>query len=178
METGNLAPYQERPRTFPNMRSKPNTPLVFRILMTMNVRLLFVLMFVVFGGIFYIGASTSPIIVFVFSICIVSFILSIYLTKWVLAKDEGPPEMAQISDAIRDGAEGFFKTQYGTISKMALFLAVVIFGIYMFSHYNPSTRSFRHREVNFCVHHCLFFSFRSCMLWNGWLCWHVGFCTC
>ncbi|KVH94057.1 hypothetical protein Ccrd_003884 [Cynara cardunculus var. scolymus] len=28
METGNLAPYQERPRTFPNMRSKPSTPLV------------------------------------------------------------------------------------------------------------------------------------------------------
>lgn len=28
MESGNLGPYQERLRTFPNMRSKPYTPLV------------------------------------------------------------------------------------------------------------------------------------------------------
>lgn len=28
MEGGNLGSYQERPRTFPNMRSKPYTPLV------------------------------------------------------------------------------------------------------------------------------------------------------
>lgn len=103
----------------------------------MNVRLLFLLMLLSFGVIFYIGASTSPIILFVFSICIISFILSIYLTKWVLAKDEGPPEMIQISDAIRDGAEGFFKTQYGSISKMALLLAFIIFGIYMFRTTTP-----------------------------------------
>ncbi|KVH94055.1 Pyrophosphate-energised proton pump [Cynara cardunculus var. scolymus] len=114
---------------------------IFRILMRMNVRLLFVLLFLGFGAIFYIGASTSPIIVFVFSVCIISFLLSIYLTKWVLAKDEGPPEMGQISDAIRDGAEGFFKTQYGTISKMALLLAFVIFGIYMFRSTTPQQES-------------------------------------
>ncbi|KAJ0583010.1 putative inorganic diphosphatase [Helianthus annuus] len=141
METGNLAPYQERPRTFPDMRSKPSIPLIFRILMRMNVRLLFVLLFLGFGAIFYIGASTSPIIVFVFSICIISFVISIYLTNWVLAKDEGPPEMVQISDAIRDGAEGFFKTQYGSISKMALLLALVIFGIYMFRSTTPQQES-------------------------------------
>ncbi|KAG5556894.1 hypothetical protein RHGRI_007216 [Rhododendron griersonianum] len=28
MESGNLGPYKDRPRTFPNMRSKPYTPLV------------------------------------------------------------------------------------------------------------------------------------------------------
>ncbi|XP_076898492.1 pyrophosphate-energized membrane proton pump 3-like [Bidens hawaiensis] len=133
METGSLPLYQDRPRTtFPDMRTKPTMPLMFRFLMRMNVRLLFVLLFLGFGAIFYVGASTSPIIVFVFSICIISFLLSIYLTNWVLAKDEGPPEMLQISDAIHDGAEGFFKTQYGSISKMAFLLALVIFGIYMF----------------------------------------------
>lgn len=141
MESGNLGPYQDRPRTFPNMRSKPYTPLVFRLLMRINVRLLFVLLLLGLGVIFYIGASTSPIIVFVFSICIMSFLLSIYLTKWVLAKDEGPPEMAQISDAIRDGAEGFFRTQYGTISKMALLLALVILSIYLFRSTTPQQES-------------------------------------
>ncbi|KAK4538871.1 hypothetical protein RGQ29_032296 [Quercus rubra] len=45
--------------------------------------------------------------------------------------------MVQISDAIRDGAEGFFRTQYGTISKMALLLALVILGIYLFRSTTP-----------------------------------------
>lgn len=64
--------------------------------MRINVRVLFVLLLLCFGVVFYIGASTSPIIVFVFSVCIVTFIFSIYLCKWVLSKDEGPPEMAQV----------------------------------------------------------------------------------
>ncbi|CAI0410023.1 unnamed protein product [Linum tenue] len=131
VEGGSLGSYQDRPRTFPNMRNKAYTPLIFRILMGINVRVLFILLLLSLGMIFYIGASTSGIIVFVFTVCIISFLLSIYLTKWVLAKDEGPPEMAQISDAIRDGAEGFFRTQYGTISKMAMLLALLILCIYL-----------------------------------------------
>ncbi|KAK3219023.1 hypothetical protein Dsin_012993 [Dipteronia sinensis] len=141
MEKGGLMPYLDRPRTFPNMRSKPYIPLIFRVLMGINVRVLFVLLLLGFGVVFYIGASTSPIIVFVFSVCIISFIFAIYLCKWVLAKDEGPPEMVQISDAIRDGAEGFFRTQYGTISKMACILALVIFSIYLFRTTTPQQES-------------------------------------
>ncbi|KAB2077932.1 hypothetical protein ES319_A06G127100v1 [Gossypium barbadense] len=49
--------------------------------------------------------------------------------------------MAQISEAIRDGAEGFFKTQYGTISKMALLLALVILSIYLFRNTTPQQES-------------------------------------
>lgn len=69
---------------------------IFRVLLGINFRILCVVLLLAFGVVFYIGASTSPIIVFVFSVCIVSFLLSIYLTKWVLAKDEGPPEMVQV----------------------------------------------------------------------------------
>ncbi|KAH9622395.1 hypothetical protein KSS87_007578 [Heliosperma pusillum] len=137
MESGSLGSYQEKPRTFPDMRTKPYTPLVFRIIMGLNTRVLFVLMLLAFGTVFYLGARTSPIIVFVFTICTISFLLSTYLTKWVLAKDEGPPEMVQISYAIRDGAEGFFRTQYGTISKMAVLLAFVILCIYLFRNTTP-----------------------------------------
>ncbi|KAK6911181.1 Pyrophosphate-energised proton pump [Dillenia turbinata] len=132
MESGTMGPYSDRPRTFPNMKSKPYNPLIFRILLGINVRVLLILFLLGFGAVFYIGVRTSPVIVFVFTVCVISFLLSLYLTKWVLAKDEGPPEMAQISDAIRDGAEGFFRTQYGTISKMALLLALVILLIYFF----------------------------------------------
>ncbi|KAL6529542.1 Pyrophosphate-energized membrane proton pump 2 [Orobanche gracilis] len=141
MEGGNLGPYQERQRTFPNMRSKPYTPLIFRLLMRINIRVLLVLLIFGLGALFYIGASTSPIIVFVYSVCIISFLVSIYLTKWVLSKDEGPPEMVQISDAIRDGAEGFFRTQYGTISKMAILLGLIILSIYLFRSTTPEQES-------------------------------------
>ncbi|KAM1016591.1 hypothetical protein ACFX15_045413 [Malus domestica] len=137
VEGGNLGPYQDRPRTFPNMRGKSYNPLIFRILMRINVRVRFVILLIALGVVFYIGASTSPIIVFVFAICIISFLVSMHLAKWVLAKDEGPLEMGQISDAIRDGAEGFFRTQYGTISKMAFLLAAVIFCIYLFRRPTP-----------------------------------------
>ncbi|CAI8601505.1 unnamed protein product [Vicia faba] len=137
MESGALGSYHDRPRTFPNMRTKPYTPLIFRVLLGVNVRVLFVLLLLGFGAIFYLAARTSPIIVFVISICIFSFLVAIYLMKWVLAKDEGPPEMVQIADAIRDGAEGFIRTQYGTISKMAMVLALVILGIYLFRRITP-----------------------------------------
>ncbi|KAG4400118.1 hypothetical protein GLYMA_07G001500v4 [Glycine max] len=141
LETAALGAYQDKPRTFPNMRTKPYTPLIFRILLGINVRVLFILLLLGLGAIFYVGASTSPIIVFVISVCILSFLVAIYLTKWVLAKDEGPPEMVQISDAIRDGAEGFFRTQYGSISKMAMLLALVILCIYLFRSTTPQQES-------------------------------------
>lgn len=141
MEAGSLGAYQDRPRTFPNMRTKPYTPLIFRILLGINVRVLFLLLLLGLGAIFYVGASTSPIIVFVISVCILSFLVAMYLTKWVLAKDEGPPEMVQISEAIRDGAEGFFRTQYGSISKMAILLALVILCIYLFRSTTPQQES-------------------------------------
>ncbi|XP_078427673.1 pyrophosphate-energized membrane proton pump 2-like isoform X1 [Wolffia australiana] len=132
---------EDRQRTFPNMRSKTYTPLVFRMLMGINVRVLLVLLFVSLGVMFYLGARTSSIIVFVFTICLLSFLFSIYLARWVLKKDEGPPEMVQISDAIREGAEGFFRTQYGSISKMSVILAVVILVIYLFRHMTPQQES-------------------------------------
>lgn len=141
VENGNVGSYQDRPRTFPSMRNKSQLPLLFRIFMRINVRVLLVILLLVFGAVFYIGASTSPIVLFVFSICVCSFFFSIYLMKWVLAKDEGPPEMVQISEAIRDGAEGFFRTQYGTISKMALVLALVILSIYLFRTSTPQQES-------------------------------------
>lgn len=53
----------------------------------------FVLWFMGLGAVFYIRARTSPIIVFVLSVCIFGFLFSIYLSKWVLSKDEGRPEM-------------------------------------------------------------------------------------
>jgi Na+/H+-translocating membrane pyrophosphatase len=38
--------------------------------------------------------------------------------------------MQEIADIIRDGSEGFFKTQYGTIFKFAGLTSIGIFFIY------------------------------------------------
>ena len=37
-----------------------------------------------------------------------------------------------MSNAIREGAEGYFRTQYSTIAKMAVVLCGVIYVIYLF----------------------------------------------
>jgi len=66
------------------------------LLMRINPRALIILSLLVFSGVLYVGASTSPIVVFVFCICTLSLFFSLYLTKWVLAKDEGPPEMSEV----------------------------------------------------------------------------------
>ena len=58
--------------------------------------------------------------------------VAVYLTKWVLAKETGTPEMRKISDAIKEGAEAFLSRQNRTISLLAVVLAVVIFALYAF----------------------------------------------
>ncbi|MCC6129803.1 MAG: sodium-translocating pyrophosphatase [Acidobacteria bacterium] len=58
--------------------------------------------------------------------------VAVYLTKWVLAKETGTPEMRKISDAIKEGAEAFLSRQNRTISLLAVVLALVIFALYAF----------------------------------------------
>ena len=40
--------------------------------------------------------------------------------------------MRRISDAIKEGSEGFLNVQYGTIAQIAVFVAMAIFGIYLY----------------------------------------------
>ena len=85
----------------------------------------------------YFGLLTSPIVLLVMLICIVMLGFCGYLAQWVMAKDEGTPDMKDVSDAIRDGAEGFFATQYGAIAKYACSVSVLIFVVYMFREVTP-----------------------------------------
>jgi K(+)-stimulated pyrophosphate-energized sodium pump len=54
------------------------------------------------------------------------------LASWVLKQDQGPESMQKISGAIRAGAEAFMRRQNGTIIKIALPLAVLIYILYRF----------------------------------------------
>lgn len=70
------------------------------------------------------------------------FLLELKQPSWVLLKDDGTPEMREISDPIRHGSEGeaafpenlqvtrapgFLKVQYTAISKLAIVVSILIF---------------------------------------------------
>jgi len=48
----------------------------------------------------------------------------------ILTKDVGPRAMQEIAEVIREGSEGFFVTQYGTIFKYAFITSLGLFGMY------------------------------------------------
>jgi K(+)-stimulated pyrophosphate-energized sodium pump len=69
----------------------------------------------------------------VFVISLLSLAVAVYLTRTVLRADRGSPDMTQIADAIKEGAEAFLKRQYRTIIMLGLILAVALLVFYRFS---------------------------------------------
>jgi K(+)-stimulated pyrophosphate-energized sodium pump len=57
---------------------------------------------------------------------------AVYLAKWVLKHDDGTPRMREISDAIKEGAEGFLSRQYKTIGMLTIPVAAVLYILYAF----------------------------------------------
>ena len=63
-----------------------------------------------------ISDSTSNMIAFSALVVSIVFIgISLWMLCWILDKDQGTRAMSDISDPIKEGSEGFFITQYGTI---------------------------------------------------------------
>jgi K(+)-stimulated pyrophosphate-energized sodium pump len=69
----------------------------------------------------------------VLGISVLSLIVAAFLAKHVLAQDTGTPEMREISDAIREGAEAFLARQYKTIGTLSIVAAAAIFGFYFWN---------------------------------------------
>eukprot|EP00239_Pterosperma_sp_CCMP1384_P002465 CAMPEP_0197850278 /NCGR_PEP_ID=MMETSP1438-20131217/14870_1 /TAXON_ID=1461541 /ORGANISM="Pterosperma sp., Strain CCMP1384" /LENGTH=800 /DNA_ID=CAMNT_0043463359 /DNA_START=265 /DNA_END=2667 /DNA_ORIENTATION=+ len=117
--------------------SYPQKNVVGRIMASVDPKILMITGVALAVGALILGFHTNLTIFTVLLTCMVMLLFAVYLAQWVLAKDEGTPDMTEVSDAIRDGAEGFFRTQYGTISKLAIFLSVIIYVIYMFRPATP-----------------------------------------
>jgi K(+)-stimulated pyrophosphate-energized sodium pump len=66
----------------------------------------------------------------VLGISILSLVVAAFLAKHVLSLDTGKPEMREISEAIREGAEAFLSRQYRTIGLLSIVAAAAIFGFY------------------------------------------------
>jgi len=89
-----------------------------------------VVLFVAFT--LFISDSYSNLIAFGALLVSLSFIgVSIWMLCWILDKDTGTPAMKDISDPIREGSEGFFITQYGTIFKLAFLCSILLFLVYL-----------------------------------------------
>ena len=86
--------------------------------------------------------KTAAVIV---SICAMGAVFSLWLFRFVMSKDPGTQEMREISEPIREGAEGFLKVQYTAIAKFAIILSFVITLSYMF---RPASKSTEHAAVN------------------------------
>nr|CAD1818985.1 unnamed protein product [Ananas comosus var. bracteatus] len=138
MENG-AGTYQERPRTFPAVRSKSHTPWIFQMLTRINARVLFVLLMLIFVVVFYIGASASPIIVFVFTICIIS-LFSLFSSQ--------------------SGFLQRMRVLQKCLSRDSYHISISCF------HSTAGGRGLR--KVNICIHYCCFFSSRSSMFGNCW----------
>src|SRR5262245_37080857 len=72
----------------------------------------------------------SVVLAIVLVISLFSLVIAWLLARHVLAADTGKPEMREISDAIREGAEAFLRRQYRTIALLSVVAALVIFGFY------------------------------------------------
>jgi K(+)-stimulated pyrophosphate-energized sodium pump len=63
-------------------------------------------------------------------VSVAALIFAGYLAKYVLREGTGTAEMAQIAEAIREGAEAFLRRQYRTIGLMTIGLAALMFLLY------------------------------------------------
>jgi len=79
----------------------------------------------------FVSSAASTLMAFVAMVNALCFVgISLYLLGWILDKDIGPRSMQEIAEPIKEGSEGFFKTQYGTIFKLAFATAFGLFFIY------------------------------------------------
>jgi len=74
----------------------------------------------------------------VLGISVLSLFVAFLLARQVLAADTGKPEMQEIANAIREGAEAFLSRQYRTIGVLAVVAAAMIFGFYFVNRNVPN----------------------------------------
>ena len=112
------------------LRRKQNTDSLNNYIIFMYA--LVALSLFVMGVAWFTLGSAAKYVCLVLSICIASFIFTLKLTEWIFGKDDGNPAMRVISEAIREGSEGFLRVQYGAIAMIAFIIALVIGIIYLF----------------------------------------------
>jgi len=68
----------------------------------------------------------------ILGVSVLGLVVAGLLAKWVLAQDQGPEPMQKVARAIKAGAEAFLSRMNGTILKIAVPLAALIYILYAF----------------------------------------------
>ncbi|KAF0977207.1 hypothetical protein FDP41_003860 [Naegleria fowleri] len=76
------------------------------------------------------GEAWGQIATIIF-LSIVSIVGACFLAIYVLRKSRGTTEMIAVADPIKEGAQGFLKTQYLAIVGITIPVALALFGLYM-----------------------------------------------
>src|SRR5258708_33440536 len=76
------------------------------------------------------GDSGVLYLAVVLGISVLSLLVAVLFSRYVLAQDTGTPQMQKISNAIKEGAEAFLRRQNQTIIYLAVVLAAVIYAGY------------------------------------------------
>ena len=78
-----------------------------------------------------VSSTASTLVAFVTMVVALMFVgISMHMLGWILDKDIGPRSMQEIAEPIKEGSEGFFMTQYGTIFKFAFATSIGLFFMY------------------------------------------------
>ena len=82
------------------------------------------------GLLLYFVGGQAGYPLFVLALCAAGLVFSKFLSDWLLAKDNGTPEMRGVSDPIREGSEAFLKVMYGAIAQFSVVVMLIIFFAY------------------------------------------------
>jgi len=86
---------------------------------------------------YLIASNTILIIIAVMFFSVLCIIYACFIMFYILKKETGSEQMVEIADAIREGSEGFFSTQYTTIFKLSLVFGLAIWLFYFEREISP-----------------------------------------
>ena len=102
-----------------------------RDLLTIKLMVIFIPIILLIILSFFIETKIILVILGVNFFSIISLLYAVLILIDILNKDTGNEKMMEIADAIREGSEGFFVTQYTTIFQLSLVFGVGIFIFYL-----------------------------------------------
>ena len=103
---------------------------------------------------YIISSNTILIIIAVLLFSLQCMVYAIFMMIDILKKETGSEQMLEIADAIREGSEGFFATQYSTIFKLSLVFGIAIWLFYFEREISPDeyiTNTLGSRVTSFFV---------------------------
>lgn len=102
-----------------------------RDIISIKIGMIIIPILMVFLMSYFIESKTILIMVAINIFSLLSLLYAVFILIDILKKDAGNERMIEIADAIKEGSEGFFVTQYSTIFKLSLIFGIGIFFFYL-----------------------------------------------